>query len=107
LVLETRGRRSGQARNVVLLYMPDSESYVVIASSYGGEQPPAWWMNLVAQPEAVVHVSGRSIPVLARALAGAERDAMVTRAVLYNKQWRGYVRTVRRELPVVRLEPRD
>jgi deazaflavin-dependent oxidoreductase (nitroreductase family) len=105
LVLETRGRRSGLPRSVVLLYMPDGASFIVIASNFGGEHPPAWWTNLGADPDAVVHVSGRSIPVRARALAGAERDAMLTRAVSYNRQWRGYTQTVQRELPVVRLEP--
>jgi len=103
-VLETRGRRSGQRRSVVLLYMPDAENFVVIASNYGGERPPAWWMNLSADPDAVVHVSGRSVPVRAGALAGPERTAMLARAVSYNRQWRGYTRTVQRELPVVRLE---
>ena len=84
--------------------MPDGDSFVVIASNYGGERPPAWWMNLAADPDAVVHVSGRSVPVRARALTGPERAAMVTRAASYNGQWRGYTRTVQRELPVVRLE---
>lgn len=104
LVLETRGRRSGQPRSIVLLYMPDGADFVVIASNYGGERPPAWWLNLSADPGAVVQVSGRSVPVRARALAGAERDAMLARAVAYNRQWRGYARTVQRELPIVRLE---
>ncbi len=104
IVLETRGRRSGQPRSVVLLYMPDGKDYVVIASNFGGEQFPAWWMNLSAEPKAAVHVSGRTVPVRARALAGEEREAMVERAVRYNRQWRGYTQTVQRELPVVRLE---
>ena len=104
LVLETRGRRSGLPRSVVLLYMPDGRDYVVIASNFGDEHPPAWWMNLRAQPEAVVHVSGRTIPVRARALAGEERDAMLERAVHYNRQWRGYTQNVQRDLPVLRLE---
>ncbi|MGH3184353.1 MAG: nitroreductase/quinone reductase family protein, partial [Streptosporangiaceae bacterium] len=43
LVLETRGRRSGLPRSVVLLYMPDGGDYVVIASNFGDEHPPAWW----------------------------------------------------------------
>jgi deazaflavin-dependent oxidoreductase (nitroreductase family) len=106
LVLETTGRRSGRPRSVVLLYMPDGENFVVIASNYGGERPPAWWLNLSAGPDAVVHVAGRSIPVQARLLAGAERDAMIPRAASYNSQWRGYLRTVQRELPIVRLERR-
>jgi deazaflavin-dependent oxidoreductase (nitroreductase family) len=105
LVLETRGRHSGQARSVVLLYMPDGEGYVVIASNYGGEQTPAWWLNVSAIPDARVHVGGRTVPVRARALAGEERVAMLARAVSYNRQWRGYARTMRRELPIVRLEP--
>lgn len=105
LVLEVRGRRSGQPRSVVLLYMPDGEGFVVIASNYGGERPPAWWLNLDSYPDAVVHVGGRSIPVRARALAETERDKMVIRAVSYNNQWRRYLRTVQRELPIVRLEP--
>lgn len=104
LVLEVRGRRSGQHRSVVLLYMPDGDGFVVIASNYGGERPPAWWLNLSADPDAVVHVGGRSIPVRARTLAGEERQAMALRAVSYNKQWRRYMRTVQRELPIVRLE---
>ena len=104
LVLETRGRRSGRPRSVVLLYMPDGDNYVVIASNFGGEHPPAWWMNLSAEPEAVVHVSGRTVPVRARVLAGEEREAMLKRAVSYNRQWRGYAQTVQRELPIVRLE---
>jgi F420H(2)-dependent quinone reductase len=105
LVLETRGRHSGRQRSVVLLYMPDGEHFVVIASNYGGEQPPAWWLNLSADPEALVHVAGRTVPVRARALAGVEREDMLSRAVTYNRQWRGYAKTVRRDLPIVRLEP--
>ena len=104
LVLETRGRHSGLRRSVVLLYMPDGDGFVVIASNYGGERPPAWWMNLTTDPAAVVHVSGRSVPVRARALSGDERAAMLPRAAAYNGQWRGYLRTVQRELPIVRLE---
>ena len=105
LVLETTGRRSGLPRSVVLLSMADGDGFIVLASNYGQEHPPAWWRNLEANPDSVVHRSGRSIPVRARALAGEERQAVVARAVEYNTQWRGYIETVRRELPVVRLEP--
>jgi deazaflavin-dependent oxidoreductase (nitroreductase family) len=84
--------------------MPDGDAFIVIASNYGGERPPGWWMNLSSLPEGIVHVSGRSIPVRARVLVGDERDAMLKRAVVYNRQWRGYTRSVQRELPVIRLE---
>jgi F420H(2)-dependent quinone reductase len=105
LVLETTGRRSGQPRRVVLLYMPDDEGFVVVASNFGNERPPAWWVNLEATPDAVVEHRGRRFAVRARELQGDERTATLARAVAYNKQWRGYAATVRRPLPVVRLEP--
>jgi len=105
LVLETTGRRSGATRRVVLLYLPDGDGFVVLASNFGGERPPAWWVNLEARPDAVVERDGRRIPVRARALAGDERTATLARAMAYNKQWRAYAGSLKRPLPVVRLEP--
>jgi len=105
LVLATRGHRTKQVRKVVLLYMPDPGGYVVIASNFGGERPPAWWANLQSDPEAEVQVSGKVLSVRARVLDGSERDAVVARAVRYNGQWRRYFTTVERVLPVVLLEP--
>ncbi len=105
LVLETTGRRSGRARRVVLLYMPDGEGFVVLASNFGQEIPPAWWRNLQAHPEAVVLRRGRRTAVRARELDGEERQAIVTMAAAHNKQWKGYLSTVQRRIPVVRLEP--
>jgi len=110
LVLVTVGRRSGQERAVPLLYMPDDvdgeRAFVLIASNYGQERPPAWYHNIVARPEAEVRVAGRRIPVVAHELAGDERAAMLERCAAYNKQWRSYQDTVARPLPVVRLVAR-
>lgn len=104
LVLETVGRRSGAVRAVPLLYLPDGDDFVVLASNYGQERPPAWWFNLQARPDAAVRWSGRRLTVRARLLTGDERDATVERGRDYNKQWQAYFENVRRELPVVKLE---
>ena len=104
LVLETVGRRSGELRALPLLYMPDRDAFVVLASNYGQERPPAWWFNLQAQPEAVVFVSGTRIAVRARKLEGDEREAIIPKAKAYNVQWRDYLASVERELPIIRLE---
>jgi F420H(2)-dependent quinone reductase len=104
LVLETVGRKSGAVRQLPLLYMPHGDDFVVLASNYGQERPPAWWFNLQAQPEAHVLVSGRRVPVTARVLEGDEREAIVPTARGYNVQWREYFASVQRELPIVCLE---
>lgn len=105
LVLETRGRRSHKTRRIPLLYMPDGDGFVVIASNFGQEHPPAWWLNLQAEPDALVQLRGRRVAVHARELQGEERRLMLERATAHNKQWRAYATTLRRELPVIRLEP--
>ena len=68
----------------------------MLASNFGSEQPPAWWLNLQAAPDAVVHVGGRSIPVRARELEGDQREAVLVRAAERNKQWRSYLATMHR-----------
>ncbi|MDE3085667.1 MAG: nitroreductase family deazaflavin-dependent oxidoreductase [Acidobacteriota bacterium] len=107
LVLETIGRRSHRRRQTVLLYMPTGGGFVVLASNFGREHPPAWWLNLEATPEAAVLLAGRRVEVRARELQGEERAAALREAVAYNRQWRGYARTLHRHLPVVRLEQRS
>jgi deazaflavin-dependent oxidoreductase (nitroreductase family) len=52
LVLTTTDRRSGQSRSTVVLYMANGENMVVIGSNAGNEGPPAWALNLLANPEA-------------------------------------------------------
>ena len=104
LVLETSSQRSGLPHRVVVGYMPDGDDFVVLASNFGRDRPPLWWQNLRVRPDASVWVAGRQVPVRARLLAGAEREAMLARAIAHNKQWRGYAASMDRELPVVRLE---
>ena len=105
LVLETTGRRSGAQRKVVLAYLPDGDGYIVLASNFGQERPPAWWLNLEARGEAMVILAGRRVPVRARELQGDERRVVLARASAHNKQWRSYTGTLNRALPLVRLEP--
>ena len=103
-MLETTGRRSCQPRRVPLLYMPDGDAFVVAASNFGGEQPPAWWMNLQADPGAVVECRGQRLPVTARELSGDEREETLALAIAYSRQWREYAASLRRPLPIIRLE---
>src|SRR6476660_8738691 len=46
LLLRTTGRRSGATRTNGLVYARDGESYLVVASKGGADQPPAWLLNL-------------------------------------------------------------
>ena len=57
LRLHTIGRRSGQERLAILGYFEDGANLVTLAMNGWGEGEPAWWLNLQAQPDAVVELS--------------------------------------------------
>jgi deazaflavin-dependent oxidoreductase (nitroreductase family) len=105
-VLETLGRRSGAPRRLPLLFMPYGPDFLVLASNYGQERPPAWFLNLQAEPEASVVTGGRRIAVRARVLEGDERQSIVPTLLDYNAHWRDYFANVQRTIPVVLLERR-
>lgn len=105
LLLRTRGRKSGQLRTSELLYIEDGEHLVVVGSKGGSDTPPAWLLNLQADPNAEVQVGTRRFRVRAR-LAEGKEYARLWRAV--NAVWPDYQRyqdRSSRQIPVVILEP--
>ena len=58
--LTTTGRRSGKPRSVILGYYEDGPNLVSMAMNGWGAAEPAWWLNLQADPQAVVELAGGS-----------------------------------------------
>ncbi len=106
LLLTTVGRRSGEPRQVPLLYVERRGGYVVIGSNWGGRAHPAWSANLLAQPKATVAVGGRAVEVTGRLLTGAERQEMWDAVAAYWPAYDRYAeRAEHREIRVFLLEP--
>jgi deazaflavin-dependent oxidoreductase (nitroreductase family) len=74
--LTTTGRRSGQQRGVILGYLDDGPNLVTVAMNGWGAPEPAWWLNLQANPDAVVDLVGERRAVRARAATGDERERL-------------------------------
>ncbi|WP_456786930.1 nitroreductase/quinone reductase family protein [Cellulomonas sp. P5_C5] len=109
LRLTTTGRTSGQERSVILGYLEDGTEGVLVTLAMNGwiEGHPAWWLNLQAQPEAVVRLDGEEPrPVRARAAEGAERDRLWAVWTAINPKLDAYAATRTTVTPVVVLEPR-
>jgi len=105
LLLTTTGRRSGQRRTAPLVYLPDGERMIVIGSNAGNDRPPAWALNLKANPEAEVEIGRRRTPVRARLTEGEERTELWRRC---NDQYAGfddYEARTDRDIAVFVLEP--
>src|SRR5207248_4092460 len=81
LLLTTRGARSGQRRTTPLMYVPDGDRLLVIASNAGAPAHPNWYRNLLAHPEVMVEVGADTFDARAVVQAGAERQQLWDRIV--------------------------
>ncbi|MGE0297610.1 nitroreductase family deazaflavin-dependent oxidoreductase [Pseudonocardia sp.] len=105
VMLTTTGARSGRPRVVPVLAVPDDAGIVVVASHFGRPRHPAWYHNLRADPRAVATTDGVRRAVVARELAGAEREQAFRRATEIHPGFERYRRwAAPRTIPVLRLE---
>jgi deazaflavin-dependent oxidoreductase (nitroreductase family) len=105
LLLTTRGRRSGKLRRTALVYARDDDRYVVAASNAGADQHPAWYLNLVADPDVTVQVGAQIFPARARTAAAEERPRLWELMITMMPSYRKYEKATARDIPVVIIEP--
>ncbi|NEC92260.1 nitroreductase family deazaflavin-dependent oxidoreductase [Streptomyces sp. SID12501] len=121
VVLTVRGAKSGQPRHTPLACMPEEPtegsgketgketgkesggSWLLIGSNFGRTGHPAWTANLLAHPDAEVSWKGEDIPVTARLLAGAERDAAWKALLAFWPPYATYQARVEREIRIFRI----
>ena len=107
LRITTTGRRSGHPRTVILGYWEDGPNLVSMAMNGWGAAEPAWWLNLQADPQAVVELAGGiRREVLGRPAVGGERERLWQRWRELDRNLDSYAARRPRETAVVVLEPR-
>jgi F420H(2)-dependent quinone reductase len=107
LLLEHVGAKSGTKRTSPLLYFRDGDDLILVASKGGFPKHPAWYHNLVANPDTEVQVGSERRAVHARVATAEERERLWPMAI---EQYHGYAdyqaRSKGREIPLLILEPR-
>ena len=106
LLLHHVGRKSGQKRTNPLLYMPDGDDVVIVASMGGSDSHPSWWINLRANPETMVEIGGEKRPVVAELASAEEKARLWPRLVDMYPSYGDYQSRTTREIPVVILRRR-
>ena len=79
LRLTTTGRRSGRPRSVILGFLEDGPNLVTLAMNGWADGEPAWWLNLLAGPDAEVVLKNGTLRVRGRAAEGDERERLWAR----------------------------
>jgi deazaflavin-dependent oxidoreductase (nitroreductase family) len=105
LLLTTTGRRSGQLHTIPLPFLPDADGMVVVASYAANPQHPAWYLNLVDNPQVTVQYRGDTRAMRAETATGERRASLWTRLESEAPWYVEYQRRTDREIPVVVLSP--
>ena len=105
LILTVTGRRSGQPRTFGLIYGDIEGGYVIVGSKGGAPAHPAWYFNILDDPDVQVQIRERKFRARARVAEGEERAKLWA---MMSGLYSGYAdvqRKTDRIFPVVVLEP--
>src|SRR5690349_9779130 len=105
ILLHTTGAKSGQERINPLVYVPDGDRLVIIASKGGADSNPDWYYNLLANPTATVEVGTEQFQVKATPVTEEpERSRLYAKMVAHRAGFAEYEENTNRKIPAVLLE---
>jgi deazaflavin-dependent oxidoreductase (nitroreductase family) len=111
VLLTVTGRRTGRPRTAPLLYFTEGDDVILIASSYGRERHPAWYLNALAHPEVGLRQGAAAGRYRAQDVTDErERRRLYDRAHGVFSGYAGYeerAAATGRTIPVLRLSPLD
>ena len=103
LLLSTTGARSGQRRTTPMMFHPDGDRLLVIASNIGAPKHPDWYVNLAADPRVTVEVGAERYEAVATPLAGADRERTWAQIKELYPFFADHEKSTERTIPVVAL----
>jgi deazaflavin-dependent oxidoreductase (nitroreductase family) len=105
LLLNTVGRRTGIHRITTLSYYRDEKNYVLVASNWGMESHPDWYLNLMKKPCTTIQVKDKILQVGAYLTEGEEYERLWQLVTGQNDQYVRYQQGIKRRIPIVILTP--
>ena len=106
LLVDHVGAKSGTKRTSPLVYARDGDNVILVASKGGYPKHPAWFHNLMANPDTQIQVGSSRREVHARVADAEERKRLWPKVVEVYAGYDDYQRRTDREIPLVILEPR-
>ena len=103
LLLTTIGAKSGQHHTTPMMYIPNGDRLLVIASNIGAPKHPDWYHNLVAHPEVTVEVGTETYEATAIVTQGTERQQLWTWIIEQYPFFADHQTKTMRQIPVIAL----
>jgi deazaflavin-dependent oxidoreductase (nitroreductase family) len=106
LLLHHIGAKSGTERVTPMMYQAVGDDLAVFASYAGEDVHPAWYHNLLANPDVTAEVGTETVALRARDLPADERAPIWEKQKADYPGFAGYEQKTSRTIPVVLLERR-
>lgn len=103
LLLTTKGAKSGAEGTTPLVYSRDGDRYVIIASMGGAPKHPAWYHNIVANPNVTLEVGTEKFEATATVAEEPERTRLYNAQAEMMPAFTEYQQKTTRVIPVVVL----
>jgi deazaflavin-dependent oxidoreductase (nitroreductase family) len=108
VLLTHTGAKSGKKRSTPLAYFTDGDDVVLIASRGGHRNHPAWYFNVIANPEVELWTKGGGGRYRAREAKGKTRERLWKLATDFYPGFARYQeRAGDRRIPVIVCSPLD
>lgn len=104
VLVETIGRKTGKKRTIPIACYPYKDSIAVSASNSGSDKHPAWYLNMVANPQVGVRLGQETFRARAVVVPDEEREALWQQIVDNNKHQGEYLEKTSRKIPLVWLK---
>lgn len=104
LLLTTMGAKTGRKLTSPLMYNTDGDRVLIFASKGGAPSNPAWYHNLLANPQVTVELGGETFQATATPVTGEERDRLYKKQAEDVPQFATYQENTTRRIPVIALE---
>ena len=97
------GAKSGTERVSPMVWFPDGDRLLIVASKAGAPTNPDWYHNLRAHPRVDVEVGTETFPVVAEELPRTERDEKWAQITAVAPGFAEYQEKTTRVIPVLAL----
>ena len=107
VVVTSVGAKTGKLRKTALMRVEHDGTYAAVASLGGSPRNPAWYYNLRKNPHVELQDGAVKRDYLAHEATGDEKALWWERAVAAFREYAGYQKRTKRQIPVFVLEPMD
>ncbi len=106
IVVTMMGHKSGNVRKIALMRVEHEGEYALVASKGGAPENPAWYYNLVADPNVAIQDGPAPKEYMVEIVEGDEREQWWERSVAVFPTYAEYKAKTDRQIPVFVARPK-